>query len=295
MITKTSQKEPEKYRCYICDYETCKLSNINRHFLTRKHKMITNDNKNEPKGADKKYDCEWCGKSYKFLSGLSRHRIGCSITNNLILVNKDEHIKAVTKAELYDYQKNDMDNLKSAVKELTERDRTEQKIINNNNLNINIVLNDYCKDAMNLSQFVDQIKLSLEDILYTKNKGYIEGMSNIFIKNLKELEPTQRPIHCSNNKNNILYIKDDNKWEKDTGIKLTKGIDYVTKKQITILKEWELKNPNWQNSDQLTETYMQLIQKIMGNSDINELEKDKITIKKRIGKKFNISDIEIEN
>ena len=115
---------------------------------------------------------------------------------------------------------------------------------------------------MNLTQFVDQIKLSLEDLFYTKNKGYIEGVSNIFIKNLKELEPTQRPIHCTNNKNNVLYIKDDNKWEKDTGIKLTQGIDHVTKKQITKLNEWEQNNPNWQNSEKLTEIYMELIQKI---------------------------------
>ena len=295
MITKTSQKEPEKYRCNICDYETCKLSNLNRHFLTLKHKMITNDNKKEPKGAEKKHDCEWCGKSYKFLSGLSRHKIICSKVNNLILVNKEEHLNALTKAELYDYQKYDMDNLKSAVRELKENNKIEQKIINNNNLNINIVLNDYCKDAMNLTQFVDQIKLSLEDLLYTKNKGYIQGVSNIFIKNLKELEPTQRPIHCSNNKNNILYIKDDNKWEKDTGIQLTKGIDYITKKQISKIKEWELNNPNWQECEKLTEIYMELIQKIMGSSDINEQEKDKISIKKLISKNFNISDIEIEN
>ena len=294
MITKRSQKEPEIFRCNFCDYETCKIANLNRHFLTLKHKMITNDNKKEPKGAEKKHDCEWCGKSYKFLSGLSRHKIVCSKANNLILVSKDEHLTAVTKAELYDYQKDDMDNLKIAVKELKDHSKIEQKIINNNNLNINIVLNDYCKDAMNLTQFVDQIKLSLEDLLYTKNKGYIEGVSNIFIKNLKELEPKQRPIHCSNNKNNILYIKDDNKWARDTGIKLTKGIDYVTKKQISKLKEWELKNPTWQKCEKLTETYMELLQKIMGSSDINAQEKDKISIQKRIGKKFNISDIDIE-
>jgi len=294
MITKTSQKEPELYVCKLCDYKSSKISNLQRHFLTLKHKMITNDNKNEQKGAEKKYDCEWCKKSYKYISGLCRHKKICSKVTNLILVNKDDHIKAVTKAELYDYQKQDMDKLKIAVKELIDKDKIEQKIINNNNLNINIILNDYCKDAMNLTQFVDQIKLTLEDLLYTKNKGYIEGVSNIFIKNLKELEPKQRPIHCSNIKNNILYIKDDNKWEKDTGIQLRKGIDYVTKIQITKLKEWELKNPNWQESEKLTEIYMELIQKIMGSSDVKEQEKDKISIKKRIGKNFNISDINIE-
>jgi hypothetical protein len=294
MIIKTSKKEPEKFSCKFCNYNTCKLSNLERHFLTLKHKMIINDNKNEQKGAEKIYDCKWCGKTYKYLSGLCRHKNICSKANNLILVDKDEHIKAKTKAELYDNQKNDIDSLKIAVKKLTDNDIVEKKIINNN-LNINIILNDYCKDAMNLTQFVDQIKLTLEDLLYTKNKGYIEGVSNIFIKNLKELEPTQRPIHCLNNKNNILYIKDDNKWEKDTGFQLTKGIDYITKKQISKIKEWELKNPNWQNCEKLTEIYMELIQKIMGSSDINEQKKDKFNIKKRISKNFNISDIEIKN
>ena len=294
MIIKTSKKEPEKFSCKICNYNTCKLSNLERHFLTLKHKMIINDNKNEQKGAEKNYDCKWCGKTYKYLSGLCRHKNICQKANNLILVNKDEHIKAKTKAELYDYQKHDIDSLKIAVKKLTDKDKVEKKIINNN-LNINIILNDYCKDAMNLTQFVDQIKLTLEDLLYTKNKGYIEGVSNIFIKNLKELEPTQRPIHCLNNKNNILYIKDDNKWEKDNGIQLTKGIDYITKKQISKIKEWELKNPNWQDCEKLTHIYMELIQKIMGSSDINEQKKNKFSIKKRIGKNFNISDIEIKN
>ena len=292
MVTKRSQKEPEIFSCKSCDYFTCKLSNLNRHFLTRKHKMIKNDNKKEPKGASLVYDCEWCGKTYKFLSGLSRHKNVCSMSNNFILVNKEEHIKAITKAELYEFQKADIDNLKIAVKELAEKEIVEPKIINNNNLNINIFLNDYCKDAMNLTQFVDQIKLSLEDLFYTKNKGYIEGVSNIFIKNLKELEPTQRPIHCTNNKNNVLYIKDDNKWEKDTGIKLTQGIDHVTKKQITKLNEWEQNNPNWQNSEKLTEIYMELIQKIMGSSNTVEQEKNKVSIKKRISKKVNITDLD---
>jgi hypothetical protein len=122
MIIKTSKKEPEKFSCKFCNYNTCKLSNLERHFLTLKHKMIINDNKNEQKGAEKIYDCKWCGKTYKYLSGLCRHKNICSKANNLILVNKDEHVKAKTKAELYDNQKNDIDSLKIAVKKLTDND-----------------------------------------------------------------------------------------------------------------------------------------------------------------------------
>ena len=292
MIIKTSQKEPQIFFCKFCDYKTSKLSNFNRHNLTLKHKMIKNDNQKEPKGAKNNYECELCNKSYKFLSGLSRHKKICFKTTDMILVNKEKHLDAITKANLYNNQNEDINNLKNAIKKLSTQDKSQQKIINNtNNLNINIILNDYCKDAMNLTQFVDQIKLSLEDLFYTKKKGYIEGMSNIFIKNLNELKPTERPIHCSNKNNNILYIKDDNKWEKDCDFKLTQGINDITKKQIIKLKEWEQDNPDWQNSEKLTEIYMKLVHQIIGSSNGIETEKNNNLIIKKISKNVKINDI----
>lgn len=291
MDNKSSQKVAKNFFCESCNYLTCKKSNWTKHLGTHKHKMIINDNKSSQKVANTIFQCENCGKIYKFMSGLCRHKKICYNTEQLILVNKTEHLEALTKAELYEHQKNDINELKTAVSALTTNNKVEQKIINNNNLNISFVLNDYCKEAMNLTQFIDKIKLTLEDLFYTKNNGYIEGMSNIFIKNLKEIEPTLRPIHCLNNKNNELYIKDDNKWAKDDGIKLNIGISAVAKKYLNVLQEWEQNNPNWQNSEKLTEIYMELIQKIIGSSDINEQEKYKNSIKKKISKTVKITDI----
>ena len=291
MDNKSSQKVAKNFFCESCNYLTCKKSNWTKHLGTHKHKMIINDNKSSQKVANTIFQCENCGKIYKFMSGLCRHKKICYNTEQLILVNKTEHLEALTKAQLYEHQKNDINELKTAVSALTTNNKVEQKIINNNNLNISFVLNDYCKEAMNLTQFIDKIKLTLEDLFYTKNNGYIEGMSNIFIKNLKEIEPTLRPIHCLNNKNNELYIKDDNKWAKDDGIKLNIGISAVAKKYLFVLQEWEQNNPNWQNSEKLTEIYMELIQKIIGSSDINEQEKYKNSIKKKISKTVKITDI----
>ena len=291
------QKVAKNFCCQFCDYSTSRKSSLLKHLSTLKHKMIINDNEKLQKVAKNDiseiFQCENCGKNYKFMSGLSRHKKICKIQNNLILVNKTDHMEAITKAELYETHKNELNELKIAVNNLSIHDSNKTTVINNNNnLNINIVLNDHCKDAMNLTQFVEQIKLSLEDLFYTKNNGYIEGVSNIFIKNLQELEPTQRPIHYSNIKGNQLYIKDHDKWEKDDGIKLNVGIGAVTKKHISALREWEENNPNWQQSEELTKVYIELVQKIMGGTNTNEIEKNQKIIKRKISKIVNISDIE---
>ena len=113
-------------------------------------------------------------------------------------------------------------------------------------MNINIYLNEHCKNAMNLTDFVENVKVSLEDLLYTKNHGYVKGISNIFVKQLKDMEPTQRPIHCSDKKRLQFYVKDDNKWEKDnSNEKIDKSIDKITKKQILAIKLWEKEHPNY--------------------------------------------------
>ena len=162
----------------------------------------------------------------------------------------------------------------------------------NNNVNINIILNTRCKDAMNITDFMNTLKLSLDDLLYTKNYGYIEGVSNIFIKNLQHLEPAQRPIHCSDKRGTSLYIKDDNKWEKDgDGKLLDNQINAVTKKHVDVLKAWEDAHPNWKDSDVETKIYMELVQKIMGGSSDQEREKNFKLIQKKIGKNVSITDV----
>ena len=107
----------------------------------------------------------------------------------------------------------------------------------NNAMSINIYLNEKCKDAMNLTDFVENVKVSLEDLLYTKNHGFVKGISNIFVKQLQDMEPTQRPIHCSDKKRLQFYVKDADKWEKDKSHeKIDKTIDEITFKQIKQVK-----------------------------------------------------------
>ena len=146
---------------------------------------------------------------------------------------------------------------------------------------------------MNISDFVDHLHLSLDDLLYTGNNGYIEGVSNIFIKGLNELEPNKRPIHCSDERGNNLYIRDDNKWEKDgDGKMLDTQIDAVTKKHIDILKAWEGAHPDWQNSEKETSTYILLVEQMMGGRSEQERNKKHKLIQKNIGKRFKIQDID---
>ena len=156
---------------------------------------------------------------------------------------------------------------------------------NNNTMNINIYLNEHCKNAMNLTDFVENVKVSLEDLLYTKNHGYVKGISNIFVKQLKDMEPTQRPIHCSDKKRLQFYVKDDNKWEKDnSNEKIDKSIDKITKKQILAIKLWEKEHPNYLEDEKLTRIWSKMIKNMgTGVSENVTAEKEKTNIKKEVG------------
>lgn len=255
--------------------------------------MLTNANESCKKVATNLYlhKCNSCGNIYKHKSSLCRHRKSCVLTTELISATKATEISEMqTKAILYDKQKDDIAELKSLVRQVAGNQTPTTNI--HNNLNINIILDTKCKDAMNISDFVDRLHLSLDDLLYTGNNGYIEGVSNIFIRGLNELEPNKRPIQCSDERGNHLYIRDDNKWEKDgDGKMLDTQIDAVSKKHIDILKAWEDAHPNWQNSEKETNTYILLVEQMMGGRSEQERNKKHRLIQRKIGKQFNIQDI----
>jgi len=161
----------------------------------------------------------------------------------------------------------------------------------NNNFNLNIFLNETCKNAINFTDFLNSISLEVADLIETKNTGYIHGISNIFIKGLRQLEMHERPIHCSKNKKEVLYIKDNNEWQKDNENKekLKTGIGVVTKKQIDTIKEWEHLNPEWNRTDKGTMEYMQIVKNVMGCSTDNEYDKSNNKIIKTIAKEVMIN------
>jgi hypothetical protein len=301
MLMKSSKKVATFFSCNSCDYTTSKKYNLEKHEMTLKHKMLTNANEKEQKVAtfSDPHVCRGCNKQYKHKSSLCRHQNNCEKSN---LDDKEEKCEEMKNLEMITIDKEKLELMKINLKLKGEVIEKQNKIIElskdknttiNNNLNINVFLNEKCKNAMNITDFMDQITLSVEDLFYTKNNGYIDGVSNIFIKHLEELEPTNRPIHCSNKRGTQMYIKDDDKWEQDKNGKFENQITHITKKHGEVLKEWENEHPNWMDTEKDIQTYMELIQKIMGGSNDEDREKNVKLIKKKVSKNTNFEKITI--
>ena len=156
---------------------------------------------------------------------------------------------------------------------------------NNKTFNLNMYLNETCKEAINISQFVSQIQLTISDLEETGKLGYAEGISKVFIKNLNEMETTERPIHCSDSKREILYIKDDNEWHKEDINKtiLTKAIKQVANKNIKQITEWQKLHPNYNDpSSKQSDKYMKIVLNSMSGSTKEESDKNYDKIIKNI-------------
>ena len=184
--------------------------------------------------------------------------------------------------------------LQQQLMELSKQGRQTFNYNDNKKMTINIFLNEKCKDAMNLTDFMNNLQITLDDLIYTKNHGYAKGVSNIFLKHLGYLKPTERPIHCSDRKRLQFYVKDEDKWEKDNNEKIDKTIHRVSQKQIRLIKEWESKHPNWAQNDEETEMYLKMIQEVMGGVKDDEVTKNRETIKKTISSAFDLKDAMIE-
>ena len=284
MVTNFTPKNAEKFICENCDFKCCKKSDWTRHIATRKHKMITNDNEKTPKNASYIYMCN-CGKQYKHNSGLSRHKLKCKYVD----VNISEQFEEIG-------EKDDNVNYKEMflhmMKQNQELQKTMQEIIpnignNNNNIsnkvNINVFLNEQCKDALNIMDFVNSLKLQITDLENTSKMGFIDGTSKIIIDGLKELELHQRPVHCSDLQNEILYVKDNDTWEQDNENKdkMKRVIDEVTKANMKQLPKWITDNPTYANDEE----YMKIVSNIM-NMDV---EHDKSEIIKNVSKEVTIT------
>tara|TARA_B100000524_G_scaffold287764_1_gene162834 strand:- start:4319 stop:5194 length:876 start_codon:yes stop_codon:yes gene_type:complete len=284
MVTNFTPKNAEKFICEKCHFKCCKKSDWTRHIATRKHKMITNDNEKTPKNASYIYMCN-CGKQYKHNSGLSRHKLKCKYVD----VNISEQFEEIG-------EKDDNVNYKEMflhmMKQNQELQKTMQEIIpnignNNNNIsnkvNINVFLNEQCKDALNIMDFVNSLKLQITDLENTSKMGFIDGTSKIIIDGLKELELHQRPVHCSDLQNEILYVKDNDTWEQDNENKdkMKRVIDEVTKANMKQLPKWITDNPTYANDEE----YMKIVSNIM-NMDV---EHDKSEIIKNVSKEVTIT------
>jgi hypothetical protein len=270
---------PKKYMCELCDYNTSSLKDYNKHLHTPKHLNRTNLNileqKNPPKSQE--YTCKYCSKSYKARNSLWYHEQKCSeITNKQYIeekaksiTDKDELIMFLIK-ECTDY-KNMLIEQQGMMMKVIENgvgNNSHNNISNNNNktFNLQVFLNETCKDAMNITDFVDSIKLQLTDLEKFAEVGYVEGISNIITSNLKTLDVTQRPVHCTDKKRETMYIKDENQWNKedDKKTKLKKVINKIADKNIKLLPAFREKYPDYKNSSSKTsDKYDKMVLEVM--------------------------------
>ena len=273
-------KNPQKYTCEKCDFSCSNKKDYNRHILTKKHQMAEY-NQIQPKKCQKtpqEYSCE-CGKTYSHRASLFNHKKKCTYVESEVKVNENiepensqvkeetpDVLKIITPdiiTTLMTQQQEVMKENKEFKELIVEQQQENQKLqsqlieavkegkiinninnVNNVNYNFNLYLNDQCKDAMNLTDFVDNIRCKLEDLEDVGRLGYVDGISKLFIENLSGMEVTKRPIHCTDLKRKSLYIKNNDEWTKDNNnVEMRKAIDKVAKKNVNNINKWRDENP----------------------------------------------------
>ena len=295
-MEKKPQKTPKKYVCKNCDFLTFNKKDYKRHIKTMKHRMITNDTKMITK---KPHNC-CCGKSYKHRANLCRHKKKCLeiIEKNKENTEKKKDNKLTNPENVTKLLKTILETNETILQENRELKKEMKNLkINNitnhnnntNNISINMFLNEYCKDAMSLTDFVNKIIVSVEDLENTKALGFVDGISNVILNNLKDMSSVERPIHSSDIKRFKFFIKDTEGWKKDAnGEHIDNVITKIKIKHVDALSEWELENPEYTYNDKKLEEWSGLLDGISSGEDKKETEKNKKQVKKIIAEKCSV-------
>ena len=290
MLTDFSPKKP-LYFCEKCELKTNNKKDYEKHLLTSKHKRLTNVNDLVTDFPQKKQNyifiCKNCNKEYKSRVGLWKHTKTCKIEKTHEIndsVDRDQLILMLIKqnSELIKETSEFKNIMMEVIKNGTHNNNNNTTNSHNKSFNLNFFLNETCKDAMNIMDFVDSIKIQLSDLEKVGKIGFVEGISNIIVKNLNSLDESKRPVHCTDSKREVMYVKDENKWEKEneTKVKLRKAIKYVAHKNTKMLKEFRLKNPDClKSTSKVSDQYNKLVMEAMGGKGDNDLEKEDKIIK----------------
>lgn len=268
-----STKKHIFYNCENCQFSTTNKSHWNRHIQTEKHgKVLLCQPKkhiSHMTDVEQKNVCD-CGKIYTDRSGLWRHRKRC---NTMVAASTS------LATLLQEMMKQNQELQKQLIEMSNEKKNVINNTINYNKFNLMVFLNEYCNEAVNFSDFVRSLELQLSDLEDTGKLGYAAGISNIFIRNLKNLDIYKRPIHCSDLKRETIYIKDQDNWhkEEDGNGKIKKAIESVTNKNIKQLPEWMKQNPDFMNGDSKTsDKYLIIMNRTMGVTEDDEYDKKQI-------------------
>jgi hypothetical protein len=257
-------KTAEIFNCEKCDFKCSKQSNWTTHLLTRKHQNRMKLNEKNEVDAAPSFVCKKCDKSYKARNSLWYHENKCSlkpvvtekINSDLIerILNDRQRIlddNAELRNFIMEQSKITTETVNKALelcKPVNNNTTINQTNNNNQRFNINLFLNEQCKDAINFSDFVKNIQISYEDLENNAQLGFVNGISKIFLDNLKQLDVTERPIHCTDVKRETMYIKDENTWTKQPDDeKLQKAIQTVSYRSMGKLAEWKNENPDYKD------------------------------------------------
>lgn len=275
-LDKKVAKSCKSFNCEYCDYNTSRKSSWEKHLITNKHKKncFTFVSKSCKKVANLIFKCEICNKICKSRTTLWRHNKKCNPQNEFITIKKDKYIKVLENAS----------NNQKTINNIQNQNNTQ-------NISINLFLNEHCKNAMSLEDFIKGVNLTLEDINKNKDLGYADNMSNVLIKNLENIPNKERPIHSTDVKRLKFMVKKADGWEKDDGTEVDNAVRELKFKQINRINEWELKNPEFQEDPEKMEVWNKMM--TIFNNGKNEKEKDKNSkvIKKKLAEVINIKDM----
>jgi len=306
--------DDEKYHCYLCNYVCERKASLEKHYTTRKHLINTGQ-----EDLLKNYKCH-CGKSYKHRQSLHNHKKKCIIVNakkdwDAPVVNKefenisqDDLQEAVVTAPtnsmnfqelVIDLMKKNQELQETIIKQQEDHQKeivdlipmmgSNNHITNNinNKINLNVFLNETCKDALNIKDFMNSLHITIDDLELTREKGLIESVNNQIINSLRNMEIEKRPIHCSDQKRKIMHIKDNDEWQRDNNCeKLKSTIDNIAAKQLSHFNVWEKENPEFMDSTNGQESYMQLVSNI--TKDVSNDDKGQQKILSSIAKETSI-------
>ena len=308
MPTTKVPKSSVTYVCEPCDYTTCRKSQYNRHLSTDKHNtncFSTNSNNLVPKSS-KPLICNNCNKGYKERTGLWYHQQKCTpiiatkdASNNFvidkelvmsILKQNADIIKenSELKNMMMDTQNQMMEVIKNGTHNTNNTHNTTNTNSHNKTFNLQFFLNETCKNAMNIMDFVDSLKLQLNDLERMGEIGFVNGMSNIIIKNLQGMDVTERPVHCTDQKREVIYVKDEGKWDKeeDTKPKLRKAIKHIAHKNAKLIGEFKEKYPDYKTcASKISTQYNTMVIEAMGGVGSNDSNNENKIIK-RISKEI---------
>jgi len=259
MLTISQQKNVPEFVCEICDFICFKKSNFENHILTHKHQTAYKKSQKMPKI----YSCINCKKEYVFRQSLYNHKKKCNKMNEPETMKSLSNLVIELMKSNTELQQQMIDVCKNSSTTINSNNNNS----NNKTFNMQVFLNEKCKDAMNIMDFVNSMTLQLSDLEDVGELGYVEGISKIIIRKLNEMDVYKRPIHCSDYKREVMYVRDDDIWEKENSTydKLRKAIKYITKKNGDLMIPWRDKHPLCMNTThRLNDVYLRIMNQSMG-------------------------------